>query len=208
MLLGSDCAVCGGAGCGRLHGPLCERCVARLEPAGALPPGPLPLLALVRYEGVGRELVTTLKYRNGRRLVVPLGPLLASLVAACPADLVTWVPASRAGRRARGFDQGRLLARVTAQATALPARRLLRRGRDRPQVGRAQAARRAGPDLSARGPGGARVVVVDDVITTGSTMVAAARALGSAGWRPVAGVAVAATPLRAGRAAAGSRAGR
>lgn len=154
------------------------------------------MLALVRYEGGGRDLVTALKYRQGRHLVRPLGPLLADLAAGCRADLVTWVPASRTGRRERGFDQGRLLARSTARSLRLPARRLLWRGGGPPQTGRSGVDRRLGPRLEARRPGRGRVLLVDDVITTATTMALAAAALRRGGWRPVLGIAVAATPRR------------
>jgi predicted amidophosphoribosyltransferase len=191
MLLGTDCALCAAS-----DGPVCPACATRLHRADPIPSAHPPLSALVRYEDRGRDLVTTLKYRNGRRLVRPLGPLLAELAAPHRADVVAWVPASRSGRRRRGFDQGRLLARATARGLGLPALSLLGRGPGPPQTHRSAAARRVGPRLVARRAGRGRVVLVDDVITTGTTMVVAAAALRGVGWHPVAGVAVAATPRR------------
>ena len=114
MLLAAGCVLCEAP-----QGPVCASCAARLHRAGPLPQGDPPARALLGYEGVGRELVTCLKYRNGRPLVGPLGRLLAELAVDVDAEVVTWVPASRAGRRHRGFDQGRLLARATARSAGL-----------------------------------------------------------------------------------------
>ena len=94
-------------------------------PAGSVRGSDPTIRALFRYDGTGREIVTTLKYRGGRRLVGPLGRALASLVTEVDAEVVTWVPASRSGRRERGFDQGRLLARSVARASGRRARCLL-----------------------------------------------------------------------------------
>ena len=150
--------------------------------------------ALFHYEGVGRELVTALKYRHGRALVQPFGRLLAERLPVAEVDVVTWVPASRQGRRRRGYDQGRLLARSVGRHTAVPTRRLLTRGAGPAQTGRSSRDRQDGPVLSARRPGPGRVALVDDVVTTGATMRGSAAALRAAGWDPVVGLAVAVTP--------------
>jgi len=189
MLLAAGCVLCEAP-----QGPVCASCAARLHRAGPLPQGDPPARALLGYEGAGRELVTCLKYRNGRPLVGPLGRLLAELAGDVDAEVVTWVPASRAGRRHRGFDQGRLLARATARSAGLGVAGLLRRGPGPSQTGRPAADRRLGPALTAPRSGRGRVIIVDDVITTGSTLRVAAVALRRAGWQPVLGLSVAATP--------------
>lgn len=191
MLLACGCALCEAS-----EGPICTGCVEQFRPAGPLPPTDPPNRALVRYEGLGRELVTTVKYRNGRRLVGPLGALLADLAGDVPADAVTWVPASPAGRRERGYDQGRCLARAMARCARLRLLPLLRRAPGPAQTGRPAVERHLGPRLTARRSGSGRVVLVDDVITTGTTLEVATAALRGAGWHPVLGVAVAATPRR------------
>ncbi len=168
----------------------------------ATPPGLDRFSALLAYEGVGRELVARLKYRNQRGALGGLGRAAASLVPV-PPDLVTWAPTSSARRGRRGYDQAELLARVVARALGRPARRLLVRRPGGPQTGRAAADRWSGPTFGLV-PGACGrldrrsdtvVLVVDDVITTGATMAAAAAALRSAG-ASVQGLAIARTPVR------------
>jgi hypothetical protein len=80
-------------------------------------------LALVRYEGPGRQLITQLKYRHRRDAVPQLGRGLAELIrsAQVSVDAITWIPALPAHIRERGFDQGRELAVATARASGVPA---------------------------------------------------------------------------------------
>jgi predicted amidophosphoribosyltransferase len=153
--------------------------------------------ALLAYEGAGRELVARLKYRDARAAAGFLATAMAGLVDRGDIDVVTWVPTTAARRRERGFDQARLLARLTARRLRRPLRPLLVRAPGPPQTGRPGAARRAGPVLAARARAcPRRVLLVDDVVTTGATMTAAARALRAAGAVGVHGLAAARTPLK------------
>jgi predicted amidophosphoribosyltransferase len=147
---------------------------------------------------VGRELVARLKYRNARSSLRWLGSAMASLVDPGSIDVVTWAPTTAARRRARGFDQGELLARAVARRLRRPCRPLLRRGPGPAQTGRSALERRAGPVVVAtrRVPAGARVLLVDDVVTTGSTLTAAARALRVGGAGEVSALVAARTPLK------------
>ena len=150
--------------------------------------------ALLAYDGAGRELVARLKYRNARGSVPFLARGMGALVTTA-ADVVTWAPTTPARLRGRGFDQARLLARAVASRGGLPCRRLLRRAAGPAQTGRDAAARRMGPVFAAARPvTGRRVLLVDDVVTTGATVAAAARALREAGAAEVHVVAAARTP--------------
>jgi predicted amidophosphoribosyltransferase len=153
--------------------------------------------ALFAYEGTGRDLVQALKYRNGRSAVAALGVAMAAKVAARVPDVVTWAPTSSGRRHLRGYDQAELLARSIAAALRCPCRRLLcRTDRAGPQTARGREERlRAPPEfLVGRGVEGLAVLVVDDVVTTGATLRAAASALRGAGAARVEVLAAAATP--------------
>ena len=191
MLLPTTCPVCGA------QGPApCDQCAAELRPAPSLPapPGVDGCAAFLAYDTAARELVARLKYRNARSSV----PFLArGMAAAAPpgVDIVTWAPTTPVRLRARGFDQARLLARAVARDLRLPCRPLLRRRPGPAQTGRDAAARLAGPAFVARRSlAGRRVLLVDDVVTTGATVTAAARALREAEAEAVYVVAAARTP--------------
>ena len=187
--------------------PLCDTpgpapCLACRRSLPAARSGPVPagldeLVALVDYAGPGRRLVTTLKYANRRAAIGWVAQALASGLAGHHVDALTWAPTSRRRAAARGLDQSTLLARRVGTATGLPVRRMLRRRTETPQTGATREQRLRGPAFeSVQGVGGV-VAVVDDVVTTGATLTAAADALRSAGADQVIGVAVARTTQNA-----------
>jgi predicted amidophosphoribosyltransferase len=143
-----------------------------------------------------RELVARAKYRHARAAIPTLAAHVARAVKSKHAaiDIVTWIPASHERLHIGGVDHGALLARAVAAHVRLPARRLLVRRAGQPQTGRDAHARRTGPVLRALSvPMGARVLVVDDVATTGGSVAAAARALRAQGASIIAAATIAQT---------------
>ena len=140
-----------------------------------------------------------LKYRNHRG---GLKWLAEATAAALPAEVavsctLTWAPTTDLRRRQRGFDHAELLATAIAGALGQPLERLLRRDPGPPQTGLTPAQRRANPPVfTAFGHPGGCVVVVDDVVTTGTTLSAAGAKLRDAGATSVIGLVAAATPLK------------
>lgn len=162
------------------------------------PPIPTPILSACSYDGDVRRRVVDMKYRGRRSLARELARQLAETVRADVGDaidVVTWAPTSSRRRRDRGFDQAQLIARQVARELGVPCRRLLVRDTRQTQTGRSRTARLAGPRFKALTTRRRlRVLVVDDVVTTGSTLRAAARALTASGWGDITLAAVAATP--------------
>jgi competence protein ComFC len=198
MLFVERCAICDEVG----PSP-CAPCLVRLPPASdsAVPAGLDSFATLFAYEDTGRRLVTAVKYRNQRAGLDWMGRRLASHLRAQRAEVVTWVPSSLPGRRRRGFDTGELLARAVGRRLRLPVKPLLERWAAESQSTRDRGERHLGPSIRAtpwavRRLDVAGVVLVDDVLTTGASMTAAARALKEqCGVRYVAGATAARTPL-------------
>jgi len=148
------------------------------------------------YEGTLRKLIHLFKYSGMRRLARPLGALLAdALPRDRQFDLVTPVPLHWRRRWQRGFNQSELLGKAIARARRIPAKNLLRRASaTRAQAGLSNAQRRENVVGAFRARGrvnGLRILLIDDVMTTGATAGACARALKKAGAKSVAVLALA-----------------
>jgi ComF family protein len=200
-------------GCGAEGPPICARCEPALDvrlgrPAGVAIglPGelPEPLLQLewcAPFHGVTRDALHAIKYSGERRLAGPLGRAVARRwqVAGVGVDLVTNVPVHQDRARMRGFDQAELIARHAANELGLPFRALLRRSRatiaqfDLDRRDRARNVRGAFEVRPADRDHvrGRWVLLIDDVVTTGSTLAACATALYDAGAFGVSAVTVA-----------------
>lgn len=188
------CFLCGQPG--RLMMRLCLSCWERpLEIDGIRAP--------YRMEGAVREAVHALKYQYVRALAPTLGQLLAEFIAASPdmsgpADVLVPVPLHPRRERSRGYNQSLLLARETGKIVGLPVEdRALRRLRATPSQAQSasQKERRANVSEAFAAEAtlvqGRRVLLVDDVCTTGATLEACAIALKEAGAASVWGLTLA-----------------
>lgn len=166
-------------------GGLCSDC-RREAPAF------LAARSLGPYEGILRRAVHRLKYGHKRFLGELLGRLLAEVVredaALCRAEVVVPVPLYVTRRRTRGFNQAEVLARALAGSSGLPVYCdvLLKIRRTAPQTGLSRPLRRENlrGAFVVRDPAvlrGRRVLLVDDVLTTGATATECSRELLSAG---------------------------
>ena len=199
------------AGCNQPGTTLCHRCRFSLASASSQVTE-TDILAALPFEGVARQVVHGLKYRNRRQVARQLARVMVRRLRVGTVDLVTWAPTSGARARARGYDQAELLARAVAAELGVPCRRLLYRCHGASQTGHTRVQRLQGPSFRARsGRQQLRVLLVDDVVTTGATLTAAREALLLAGVGTVHCLAAAATPsalrsIRPGRRRAASMA--
>ena len=210
------------AGCGSPAEGLCLRCSREAQaPRFLAPPQGIDwITAPFVYEGALREVVARLKYRDRRVALGWLADALADCVLVTLRErpecavpwAVTWPPTTRAHRADRGFDQAELLARAVAARLGIPAFPMLDRspGSEHSQTGRTRAERRSAfPSFVVRpflGPKQAlddrSVLVVDDVVTSGSTLQSAAQTLRAFGFTSVSAAVIAATPLKESRSVA------
>jgi ComF family protein len=176
-------------------GPACPRC-ALPTPAGAVcgrcvahPPAFDAALAAGLYAFPLDRLVMRLKYAADLPLAEALGAQLARAAAAAGAiprvDALVPMPLAVARQRKRGCNQAREIAKALSRATGLPiARGLVRLKHGAPQAALPWRERRRnvrGAFATSRAFDGARLALVDDVMTTGETASAAAAVLRRAG---------------------------
>ena len=142
------------------------------------------------YEGVLRELIHLYKYGKVRTLARPLSGWLAQALPRDEAfDAVVPVPLYWRRRLQRGFNQAELLAKGLSRRTGIPVVRALGRVRPTPtQAGLSNSARRqnVARAFHSRSVQGKRILLIDDVMTTGATATSCALALKQAGARRVA----------------------
>jgi predicted amidophosphoribosyltransferase len=171
----------------RPEAAICSRCARRLAAVGPLigvgPPGLDRAWSAAPHEDVARSLIAALKF--GRLL--PVAELMADRIQwLAPATVLsgTIVPVPTAPLRSaiRGFDPAAEIAKALAERTQLPLSACLRRSGGGRQLGKRRAQRIGHPPvIQARGQVPRSVLLIDDVLTTGATLSACARALRSSG---------------------------
>lgn len=168
------------------HGDDCHRCRGKK-------PRLTTAAAVARYRNAARDLVLRLKFRGETEIAGPMAGLMAKRLGRrdFPAiDLVLPVALHPSRRRQRGFDQAALLAEHVGRLLGLPADAGLLR-RTRPTTPQATLHRSArlinmqGAFSASPETAGKSVLLIDDVMTTGSTMAECARACREAGARRV-----------------------
>ena len=209
LLLPQRCVVCGCggkqlcAGCRdglpRIEPPLCARCgaptawpVERCRECAGRRLGFASARAAVGYDATARRVVHAWKERGLRRLAADAARLVAERVPSPEVEALTFVPADRGRRLARGHNPAESLAFELAAIWELPCLPLLERTRGGRQRGSSADQRRSVRGaFRATGPAPRKVAVIDDVYTTGATAAAVASALRGAGARRVEAVAFA-----------------
>jgi len=210
VLFPRRCLGCGAGGwpfCGAclasvavLYGPGCRTCGRPLEVTvdrcPDCPPGDVGWArSAFLYEGPVRRALFRLKFSGVRSAAAALAPVMvwaltsgpgppAGMPPDEPAWTITWVPLGRRRKRTRGYDQAEALARAVGSRAGWPLQRLLAR-----RVETAPQARRSGADrrralhgafrVIARPP--PRILLIDDVLTSGATVAECANVLRQAG---------------------------
>jgi competence protein ComFC len=145
--------------------------------------------APLKYDGVGNEIVHALKYRGDIRVVERLAvPLMLQVLDVGRFDAVVPVLLHRSRLRKRGFNQAELLARGVAekmQATVSDTLEVVRSTRDQVELSAAQRRANVAGAYSPTVPLRGKILLVDDVFTTGATMSACATTLVRAGAHEV-----------------------
>lgn len=194
LLFPPHCAFCGKVGVQGVC-PACEKTLPycktpfheRAEIGACLAP--------LKYEGIVRDALLDYKFHGSQSRCTGFGDLLAQAAAehfGGQFDLVTFVPVSKKRRRERGYDQSYLLARETCRRWDTAPAALLQKMRDNP----AQSSLSSREERQKNVAGvyaavneekirGARILLIDDILTTGATLREAARVLRAAGAQSV-----------------------
>lgn len=142
------------------------------------------------YEGVAKSLVWRLKFGSARAASGEMAKMIADKYNLSASTLLVPVPTATSRKRLRGYDQAQLLAREIARIERVPYHNGLRRLGQHKQVGASRRQRLTQLDSAFRVSGksllkGAHIVLIDDVVTTGATLEAAAKTLKAAGAKRV-----------------------
>ncbi len=202
LLFPSRCAFC--RRLTQQRAAVCPRCADRLPYTHTASRQDFPGLegcwSALYYVDAVRSSLLRYKFGGLNLYAKPYGEILAKCIdenkISC--DSITWVPLSRQRLHRRGYDQAKLLAQETARILDIPCVPMLRKIRNNPPnsgTGKAEQRRRNVKNAYAVLDGaeirGKRILLIDDIVTTGSTLCECAKVLKSAGASSVLGATLA-----------------
>lgn len=172
---------------------VCDRCARELPDQPPVRKGEFfsKCVSALPYVEPVRTSILRMKLGGRQGFLETYGRMIAARIVQEPAprfDVITWVPISAARRAKRGFDQDRMLAEAMAEALDMPLLQTLKKVKNNPsQASLPTAAERRKNVLNVYRPvhperyAGKQILLVDDVITTGSTLSECSRVLLTAG---------------------------
>ena len=182
---------------------ICKSCKSKLPFITHRPPRTLEHIrecySALSYEGTVRDSLLRYKFHGAVAYAEIYGDFLTKCIDenAITCDIITWVPLSRGRLRKRGYDQARILAEYVSDKTGIECAQLLRKKRNnRAQSSISDAATRRKNvkgvyELAGEPPYAKTILLIDDIVTTGSSMSECAKVLKSAGAKEVIGLTVA-----------------
>jgi ComF family protein len=186
-------------GCGKISTIACPNCLETIKPKLQVTPGPEPLQAIISAvnfdQKIVQELIHMLKYKGVRAAAEPLANLLkpALMPSLTTDDLIIPIPLHPRRQRERGFNQSQLIAQALHLSNAIDTNLLNRTRYTKPQVECNAEERRINLKgaFNSRAINVKRIILLDDVTTTGSTLLEAAKTLRKITPAPILGVTVA-----------------
>lgn len=194
LLFPPRCAFCGKSGV-RGVCPECEKSLPYCKTPLHERPEIGACLAPLKYEGAVREALLRYKFHGGQSCCTGFGDLLAQAAAehfGGQFDLVAYVPVSKKRKQERGYDQSYLLAREMCRHWGVAPETLLQKTKNNAaqsslssRAERQENVAGAYAAVQAEKIRGARILLIDDILTTGATLREAARVLREAGAESV-----------------------
>jgi ComF family protein len=155
------------------------------------------------YKGSLKEAIRQLKYKNGKALAPYLAYFMYESIQIEPASVITYVPITRRKEANRGYNQSQLIAKELSKLTGLPCSNLLLRLRDNEEQNKSKLSARssnvagafAANNRTIRSITDKKVLLIDDVLTTGNTVNECSRILIEAGFKEIHILTLARTPF-------------